>query len=197
MAIDEIIRYVYVTFIVATLFFIPIMFIRGMYLRRKGRWPIKNWKKEIAVILFIFYLLCLYQITALRFGGIGWDISNMMARNTRVNMTPMVELWNWTVKGVWWHLFYNVIGNFIWFVPLGALVPALFISQRKPGRVMLIGAIVSASIEILQYILCTGVTDIDDVILNTIGAGIGYIVFKILYGIYKFLRGKLSKKKQV
>lgn len=91
MAIDEIIRYVYVTFIVATLFFIPIMFIRGMYLRRKGRWPIKNWKKEIAVILFIFYLLCLYQITALRFGGIGWDISNMIARNTRVNMTPMVE----------------------------------------------------------------------------------------------------------
>ncbi len=193
MAIDDIFRYVCVTFVVATLFFIPIMFIRGIYLRSQGKWPIKDWKREIAVVLFIFYLLCLYEITALRFGGIGWDINNMIARNTRVNVVPMVELWNWILKGVWWHLFYNVIGNFIWFVPLGCLVPALFKKQRRLGRVMFIGAIVSTSIEVLQYILCTGVTDIDDVILNTIGAGIGYIVFNILYGIYTFLRKKTSK----
>ena len=193
MAIDDIFRYVCVTVVVATLFFIPIMFIRGFYLRSQGKWPIKDWKREIAVVLFIFYLLCLYEITALRFGGIGWDINNMIARNTRVNVVPMVELWNWILKGVWWHLFYNVIGNFIWFVPLGCLVPALFKKQRRLGRVMFIGAIVSTSIEVLQYILCTGVTDIDDVILNTIGAGIGYIVFNILYGIYTFLRKKTSK----
>ena len=190
MAIGEIFRYVYVTVVIATLFFIPIMLGRMFYLRKYREWPIKSWKREVAVLSFIFYLLCLYEITALRFGGIGWDISQMLARNTRVNMRPLVELWNWIIKGVWWHLFYNVVGNFAWFVPLGTLVPALFKEQRNLGRVMLIGASVSASIEFLQYILCTGVTDIDDVILNTIGAGIGYIVFKVLYAIYRALKNQ-------
>ena len=190
MAIGEIFRYVYVTVVIATLFFIPIMLGRMFYLRKYREWPIKSWKREVAVLSFIFYLLCLYEITALRFGGIGWDISQMLARNTRVNMRPLVELWNWIIKGVWWHLFYNVVGNFAWFVPLGTLVPALFKEQRSLGRVMLIGASVSTSIEFLQYILCTGVTDIDDVILNTIGAGIGYIVFKVLYAIYRALKNQ-------
>ena len=188
MAVEDIVRYVDITFVVAILFFIPIMAIRVIYLKRNERWPIKSWKKELPVILFIFYLLCLYQITALRFGGLGWNIDHMMARHTRTNMMPIAELWNWIVKGVWWHLFYNVIGNFVWFVPLGTLVPALFERQRNFWRVVWIGTMVSCSIEILQYILCTGVTDIDDIILNAIGAGIGYIVFKILYGIYKLLR---------
>ena len=196
MAIKDIIRYVYVTLVIATLFFIPIMLMRIVYLQRRDRWPVKSWKKELAIQLFIFYILCLYQITALRFGGIGWNIDNMIARNTRVNMMPVVELWNWAVKGVWWHLFYNVIGNFAWFVPLGTLVPALFKGQRKWWRVVWIGAIVSFSIEVLQYILCTGVSDIDDVILNAIGAGIGYIVFKILYSIYELLyKGRKTKNR--
>lgn len=194
MAIGEIFRYVYVTVVIATLFFIPIMFIRMMYLRKHRGWPIRSWKREVAVLSFIFYLLCLFQITALRFGGLGWDINQMLARNTRVNMRPIVELWNWIVKGVWWHLFYNVVGNFVWFVPLGTLVPALFKKQRSLGRVMFIGASVSASIELLQYILCTGVTDIDDVILNTIGAGIGYMVFKVLHGIYQGLKEQGKKQ---
>lgn len=188
MAIDEILRYVYVTLVIATLIFIPVIAIRMILLYRQKRWPIKRRRREAAVLAFIFYLLCLYEITALRFGGIGWDIEDMLARNTRVNMIPMVELWNWVVKGVWWHLYYNVIGNFVWFVPLGTLVPALFPKQRKLWRVVIIGAGVSTSIEVLQYILCTGVTDIDDIILNAIGAGIGYFVFKLLYRIYTILK---------
>ena len=49
----------------------------------------------------------------------------------------------------------------------------------------MIGAFVSSSIEILQYILCTGVTDIDDVIFNTLGTIIGYCIWKVLKKLFK------------
>ena len=179
MSISEIIRYVYVTIGVALLFFIPIICIRRYSFRKKGK---KNhWKYEIANKCFIFYLLCLYQITALRLGGIGWDLNNMLERRTRVNSEPLFAIWNWAVKGVWWYFTYNVIGNCLWFVPLGILLPAIYKSYR--GRlwyVTFMGVIISSSIEILQYILCTGVTDIDDVICNTIGTVMGYGIWVII-----------------
>ncbi len=184
MAIQDIIRYVQVTIIVALLFFIPFLYTRYIYLNKKGRWPIENKNREMAVLGFVFYMMCLFQITAFRFGGIGWDLESMLARETRVNVTPMVVLWNWAVKGRWWHLFYNAVGNVIWFIPFGILVPALFRSKRKLYKTVIVAIITSFSIESVQYILCTGVSDIDDVILNGIGAGIGYIIFKITYSIY-------------
>lgn len=173
MNISEIIRYVYITIGIAILFFIPIMLVHHRSLKDRGRR--KHWKYELTNSLFIFYLLCLYQITALRLGGIGWSLENMLARRTRVNTEPLFMIWNWAVKGVWWHFIYNVIGNCIWFIPLGLLLPAIYKGFRgRFFRVVFIGAVVSSSIEILQYVLCTGVTDIDDVICNTLGAAMGY-----------------------
>jgi Glycopeptide antibiotics resistance protein len=73
--------------------------------------------------------------------------------------------------------FYNLYGNIVWFVPMGVFIPAL--TKRHLGflRVVLIGALISISIETLQFILNTGVTDIDDVIFNTLGAAVGYLLF--------------------
>ncbi len=193
MAIQDIIRYVQVTIIVALLFFIPFLCMRYIYLKRKNEWPIKDVNREMAVLGFVFYMMCLFQITALRFGGIGWDLESMMARETRVNVIPIAVLWNWVVKGRWWHLFYNAVGNLIWFLPFGILVPALFRSQRRFYKTVFVAIITSFSIESLQYILCTGVSDIDDIILNAIGAGVGYIMFKIIYAIYISVRGKKER----
>ena len=179
MSIGEIMRYVYVTFCVTFIFFIPVMLIR-YYLMEK-RFRNDSLKHEIASIFFVFYLLALYQITAFRLGGLGWNLENMLARRTRVNDEPLVLIWDWTVKGVWWHLFYNVVGNCIWFIPLGVMLPAIYREfRKKPLLVIFVGMAVSSSIEILQYILCTGVTDIDDVLFNTIGTAMGYWVWLFL-----------------
>ena len=173
MSIGEIMRYVYVTFCVTFIFFIPVMLIR-YYLMEK-RFRNDSLKHEIASIFFVFYLLALYQITAFRLVGLG------LARRTRVNDEPLVLIWDWTVKGVWWHLFYNVVGNCIWFIPLGVMLPAIYREfRKKPLLVIFVGMAVSSSIEILQYILCTGVTDIDDVLFNTIGTAMGYWVWLFL-----------------
>lgn len=194
MDISEIIRYVYVTTGVAIILSIPVMFIRKHYFHKnRGKY---HWKYELADICFVFYMICLFQITAFRFGGLGWSIEKMMNRRTRVNAMPLIEILNWIDKGVWWHLTYNVIGNCIWFVPLGLLLPAIYREYRGYfGRVVFVGMVVSTLIEILQFVFCTGVTDIDDVIFNTIGTGIGYMGWAIYDGFRKWIKKVMHKDK--
>lgn len=193
MAISEIIRYVYITIVVATIFFIPIALIRYRMLQKQHKK--RHWKYELANSCFIFYLLCLYQITALRLGGLGWNLENMLARKTRVNIEPLFFIWNWAVKGAWWYFFYNVIGNCAWFVPLGILMPAIYKGFRNRfWRVVFIGAVVSSSIEILQYVFCTGVTDMDDVICNSLGAAMGYGLWVIIDRVRKKINSKTESK---
>jgi len=74
----------------------------------------------------------------------------------------------------------NVIGNIAVFIPFGIIMP-LILSKRKrnnPIITIAIGAILlSLSIELIQYIMSVGVFDVDDLILNTIGALIGYYTY--------------------
>lgn len=179
MGICEIIRYVNITIGVAAILFAVEMFFRYKVLKKVNESG--HWKYRAADWAFTFYIICLFQITAFRFGGIGWNLDNMLHRRTRVNPIPLIALWNWIEKGIWWHLFYNVIGNCIWFVPLGLLFPAIYKEYRDHfARTVFIGFVVSVLIEILQFILCTGVTDIDDIIFNTIGTAVGYFLWDIL-----------------
>ena len=163
-----------------------------MYLYKKRVLNEQNYKKEIIKHVLLFYMLCLYQITAIRI-GLGLSIESITSRDYRVNFVPIAALWRWVLKGRWWLLTYHVIGNCIWFVPLGVLVPALFHKQRKLWRITLLGAGISLSIEILQFIICTGVTDIDDVIFNTLGTVIGYCIWKLCDSI----RGSLEMHKTI
>ncbi|MCT7712834.1 MAG: VanZ family protein, partial [Lactobacillus crispatus] len=45
---------------------------------------------------------------------------------------------------------------------------------------VLMGMLFSVGIETLQFLLVTGVSDIDDVFFNTCGAIWGYVIFKIV-----------------
>lgn len=184
MRLSEMIRYLQITIRVSLLLMVPILIIRKLYFKKKR--ITYSWKYELADICFIFYMLCLFQITAFRFGGIGWNLDNMLSRMTRVNSIPFVVLWRWVIYGTWWHLFYNVIGNCLWFIPFGFLLPAIYSEYRRYGwLVIFMGMIVSMIIEILQFILCTGVTDIDDVIFNTLGTAVGYLIWYVVDALRK------------
>lgn len=66
--------------------------------------------------------------------------------------------------------------NIILFLPLGFLAPLLWTSWRKENRVVALGFVVSAAIEILQM-FCGRATDVDDLLMNTMGAMFGYLLF--------------------
>ncbi|WP_406005388.1 VanZ family protein [Streptomyces sp. NBC_00637] len=68
-------------------------------------------------------------------------------------------------------------GNILLGVPFGVLVPVVAPRARGLLRVLLLTAIVMLLVEIAQGALVTGrAFDIDDVILNTTGALIGYLL---------------------
>lgn len=72
----------------------------------------------------------------------------------------------------------NVLGNIAIFIPFGLLVP--IIQKDKSPKIMLYGLITSAIIEIIQYVFALGSSDIDDLVFNTLGTIIGYVLYKII-----------------
>jgi glycopeptide antibiotics resistance protein len=68
-------------------------------------------------------------------------------------------------------------GNLLLGVPFGILVPVLAPRTRGILRVLLLTALVMLLVEFAQGALVTGrAFDIDDVILNTTGALVGYLL---------------------
>ena len=83
----------------------------------------------------------------------------------------------------------NFATNLLLFAPMGFFIPVLFQSKIKNIKQFVIMIIIlTLIVEILQFITYRGSTDIDDIILNTIGAVIMYMIMKT-----KFAK-KLLKK---
>ena len=83
----------------------------------------------------------------------------------------------------WFKYFINLFGNVALFMPMGFLLKS-FSRKSSTRSIVLIGALVSANIELLQLTFRIGVCDIDDVLLNTLGTwcGVwmfGYMMFKV------------------
>lgn len=99
-------------------------------------------------------------------------------------------------RSAWTYLFVDVFGNVAVFVPFGAaLATAVFLS-RPPARrrgtvwrpwlgVTLTGLLLSLFIEITQLAIPSRVTDVDDVILNTLGTAAGALLVAGLFRLTK------------
>ena len=81
----------------------------------------------------------------------------------------------------------HLLLNIVLFIPFGLLIP--FIRNKKIilKSILWDGFLTSLGIEIIQFLLglllgyAYRSADIDDLILNTIGTFIGYLLFKIIY----------------
>jgi glycopeptide antibiotics resistance protein len=74
---------------------------------------------------------------------------------------------------------FNLGGNVILFIPLGFFLPCVFLRLRKFSSTILTTAAIISTVELLQLFTLLGRCDIDDLILNILGAAIGYGVHKI------------------
>lgn len=82
-------------------------------------------------------------------------------------------------------LIINIIGNVVAFMPMGFFIPILFRNKRNLVEVLFFSSLISLVVEFIQYRFVVGSFDVDDIILNTLGGVIGYILFLIIYRIYK------------
>ncbi|MDD3360392.1 MAG: VanZ family protein [Hespellia sp.] len=72
------------------------------------------------------------------------------------------------------------IMNMLLFVPLGFLCPLLDRTYEKFRHTLLLGFALTLFVEISQLFTLYRVTDIDDLLANTLGTIIGYLCFRLL-----------------
>lgn len=74
----------------------------------------------------------------------------------------------------------NILGNVLLFFPYGFFLPLFFKRYRRFGQLLGIGFLSSLLIESCQYEFAQRIFDVDDLLLNTIGAILGWILFKLV-----------------
>jgi glycopeptide antibiotics resistance protein len=89
----------------------------------------------------------------------------------------------------------NLVGNVIGFIPFGFICPLLSKKFRTLRVIVLSTFTLSLSYEVIQVLFEFGSFDVDDLILNTLGGVLGYILFKIIY-IFTTFKNKRSRNKK-
>jgi glycopeptide antibiotics resistance protein len=79
----------------------------------------------------------------------------------------------------------QILGNFVMLLPLGIYLPLLYKNLSGFIPVLLVSLLVAILIEVLQLATSFRSVDIDDVLLNTTGAVIGFILYKIISSLIK------------
>ena len=118
-------------------------------------------KKLLLAGLLTVYLSEVYLIVGLPgIMYIHWDPA--------VNLLPFRDLGDT-------RYFFQTGMNALMFVPLGILLPLLWPHYRHLPQLAAAGVLTSGMIELLQ-LFCFRATDIDDLLMNTLGAVIGFLL---------------------
>ena len=92
----------------------------------------------------------------------------------RINLVPLFHLLEYdSVRDMIW----NVVGNAALFIPSGILLPVIYRNLDSLWKVAAAGSFISLCIEILQLPFASRASDVDDLILNTLGVVAGYGIY--------------------
>lgn len=125
-----------------------------------------NISQKTNILLFLY----IFTLTFLILFKLSLDIPSLVTTRS-INLIPF-----YYDKETTFHL-KEIIENILIFIPLGLLLKMKDLSSQK---IFLLGFLLSFTYEFLQYIFSIGVSDITDIITNTIGAILGSLVYSIL-----------------
>lgn len=127
-------------------------------------------RKKLLVAVFLIYIFIVLWLTLI----------DRQWGNRRAMLTPFWELRELltTNRKLYWT---QQIGcNILMLMPMGGLLPCLHQKFRKLGILFLTALAFSVFIEATQYFTGRGLCEFDDVFNNTLGACIGFIIWKKL-----------------
>ena len=135
-----------------------------------------EWKKgNFNRVLFIFFILYVSALT--------WIVlfkltvpSNIvsLSRDRVINVIPFFEV----ITGEYFDTF-DMIANIIAFIPFG-IYTALVLKEIPTRSKLISAAVLSILYETVQFVFAIGVCAITDVIMNTLGAYIGILVYEFI-----------------
>lgn len=138
-----------------------------------------SWKRELQLMLVYICIVVIVRFTLCPFAKMDGKVQPLLFYPDiwfpfRVNLRPFVYLFDYpTMK----EILLNLIGNTTMFIPVGIVWPIVYKQLDKPWKVIAAGVGFSLCIEIIQLPFYDRVSDIDDLILNSIGFLTGYGIY--------------------
>ena len=133
---------------------------------------------------FAAYILLMLWLLFIRHRGV--EITDYWSQLAgRINLVPFSSmgsmlrtLWYNPYPAVLWTVVYNIGGNIIMFLPLGFFLRALVPKCRKFWRCMGAVAVIMTTVELCQLFTLRGFCEVDDLMLNLLGAAMGWTAAK-------------------
>ena len=138
-------------------------------------------KRKLFQAVFSVYILLMLWLLFIRHRGIPAE-DYWMQLSARINLVPFSSmgsmlraLWHNPHPDVLWTVVYNIGGNIVMFVPLGFFLRMLFPKCRGFLWCMGTVALIMSTVELCQLFTLRGFCEVDDVMLNVLGAAIGWL----------------------
>ena len=135
----------------------------------------------VLYVIFGVYVIMLAKVILFKYTSVGRVAEMLLAGELdgfrSLNLIPFRTIEEFVkigARGAFWRSFSNIAGNVCIFAPLGYFLPLLWKPFRRFWRVMLTALGVSLFFEVSQYVCYLGSADVDDLLLNTLGACLGY-----------------------
>ena len=144
-----------------------ILFLIVMYILKKL--GLFQSKKSESLRDLLLFLIIVYAAVLLKLAF----FSREPGSRTTVDLT-LFNTWGTTMQA---HAFF--VENIIMFIPFGILMPTAFPAMRNIFVCTLTALACSLCLEMFQLITGRGFCQLDDVVTNTLGAFIGYIVYRM------------------
>ena len=146
----------------------------------------------LIVYIFVYYLTCVLNITEIP--SIRDIVYNSFGIITPKGLNIPPDQFNlipfrWITEGV--RAYIENIENILLFIPLGFLLPCIWKKYEVLWKTALSGITFSLIIEMSQ-LFNKRITDIDDLLMNTLGAVIGWLIFWLLKKHLSKLQNKIS-----
>lgn len=140
-----------------------------------------NW---FAWILFVAYLWLLFYLLFFSESYGRTDVVEEYRYNLEL-FKEIKRFWNnWETIGIQ-NVMINLAGNIAAFVPFGLLFPMICNRGKRCVCCVVMTALFSLFVEMVQLVSKVGAFDVDDIFLNTIGGLVGFLGYQILFRIYK------------
>lgn len=141
--------------------------------------------KAAGAVLFFLYLAALvyFLFFAERFGQLKFE-----EREYHYNLVLFQEIkrfWIYREQLGFWAVTANLLGNVAGFIPFGLILPVISRNARGFFFITFSGFALSLCVESIQLVTKLGCFDVDDLVMNTLGAALGYILFAAIHLIYR------------
>lgn len=138
-----------------------------------------RWKREAVLLLMYSNLAVIIRFVFFPRALVNGHVQPLVfdpatAFPFRMNLVPFVLLFDYdNVRDIIW----NVVGNMAMLIPSGIVLPVVYKKLNSFWKVVAAGALISLCIELLQLPFPSRATDVDDLILNTLGIAVGYGIY--------------------